>query len=177
MKGRVTIKHRLVGLIGIMFSLGILSIGILLFLFENEISGMLIVSGTMFLWMGLGYLGLLLMNMKTLELKDEKLIIGTFFGLNKKQYSFKDIKSINPMSFSNLFASYPGLLVKLKDERQIHLHEMEFKNFAYFKKVITDKVDRDSTLEIEIWTPFAKTFVAIGGLILLSFVIVKIVGL
>jgi hypothetical protein len=76
MKGRVNIKQRLLGLIGIVFSLGILSIGLLLITFETKISGMLVVGSSMFLWIGIGFLGLILKNMKTLELERDIMTVG-----------------------------------------------------------------------------------------------------
>jgi len=177
MKGRVNIKQRLLGFLGIAFSLVILSFGLLLITFENKISGMLVVVSSLFLWIGIGFLGLILKNMKTLELERDIMTVGTFFGLIKNQYSFNDIESFNLKSFDNQFGSYPGLLLKFRDGRQIHLHKMEFKNFNDFETKILDRVDRDVSLEIQMWTPYTKAFVACGGLIILLLVIVKSLGL
>jgi hypothetical protein len=138
---------------------------------------MLIVASSLLIWIGIGFLGIILMNMKTLELERDIMTVGTFFGLIKSQYSFRDIESVNPKTFDNQFGSHPGLLIKFRDGRQIHLHRMEFKNFDDIATKILDKVDRDKNLEIQIWTPYTKAFIACGGLIILLLVIVKSFGL
>jgi hypothetical protein len=176
MTSRVRIKQRLLGLFLVVLCSGFISLGGAI-LFGEEVSGMSILTGTMFLWIGVGFLLLTLNNMKTIRIQGDNLSVGTHFGLVKKHYTFEDIIAINPKSFRNKWKSYPGLLLKFRDERQIHIHEMEFKNFREIKKVITDRVDKYDKLEIEIWTPLTIRFLVFGGLIIAGFMVLKIIEL
>jgi hypothetical protein len=176
MKGRVNSKQRLLGWMGIVFGFALSLIGLLLIAFETELRGMMIVGSSMLLWIGLGFSGLILRNMKTLELETQTITIGTFFGLVRKRYPLNDIECVNPKSFENQFGSYQGLLIKFRDGQQFHLHEMEFKNFRDFKNELPDNIARDTNLEIQMWTSYTKIFAACGALIVLLFVIVKIIG-
>ncbi len=139
----------------------------------EKISQMSILLGTMLLWIGIGFVLITLVNMKTIKIDNDHLTIGTHFGLWKKYYTFADINAINPKSFRNKWKSYPGLIIKFRDERQVHIHEMEFKNFREIKKVITDRVKKYEKLEIEIWTPFTIGFLTVGGLIIIGLIILK----
>lgn len=176
MKARIRIKQRILGLFLVVISSCFVALGTLL-LFEERVTGMSILTGTMFLWLGVGFLLLTLTNMKTIKIERDNLTIGTYFGFWKKCYRFEDINSINPKSFRNKWKSYPGLLIKFRDDRQVHIHEMEFKNFREIKKAITDKIYNYEKLEIEIWTPLAIGFVAFGGLLIIGFIVVKMIEL
>ena len=173
MESKVNFKYRLLGSLGIFFSFIILVIGLLFFLLEQNPSGMLVFIGVMFLWIGFGFLFLTLISMRTVAIEGEAIRIGTFFGIFKNRYHFDDIIAIKSQPFTNGFGSYSGLLLQLKGGGQVHIHEMEFRNFEDIKDAVSKVAVVDEKLKLQIWTTFAKGFVAIGGLIFLSFVIVK----
>ena len=146
-------------------------------LVKTELSGMSITMWAMMLWFGFGFLALAMMNLKTLEINEEQIIIGTCLGLVKRHYQFDDLVAVNPKSFRNRYRTYPGLILKFRDGYLLYIHEMEFRNFREFKKIIIGRINKDRELQIPVWTPFAKTFVAIGGLILSMLLVVKLSGL
>ncbi len=176
MDGQVNIKYRLLGLFGIFFSLGICSLGLGLLASGKEVTVFLATGSFSFIWVGLGFLGQILINMKTVQVNNNTLTVGTVFGIIKKNYSIDQIVSVNPKSFRNRFSSYPGLLIKFIDGRQTHIHRLEFVNFIEIKSLICSKVDRDRNLKLDIWTPFTKLFVGVCGLILLLIFIFKLMG-
>ncbi len=174
LKGKINIRQRLLGLVGILFSAFFILMAILLIAFEEHVSAGLAVASAMFLWIGFGFMGMLLINMKTIALDNNRLTIGMCYGLLKKSYEITEIESFKKHHFVNGFGSHPGMLIKFRDGKQVHIHQMEFKNYGDFENVLKGQIPVARDLTIEIWTMYTKAFIACGGLIVLFFIVAKI---
>jgi hypothetical protein len=154
-------------------SVGFISFGIAIVL-KSEISGMSIVGSALFIWIGSGMLSLVLNYFKTIEINTEYITIKTHFGLITKRYRFEDIAALNSKPFKNQWASYPGLLIRFRNKKQVHIHAHEYENFHEIRKAITDRINRYEEMEIKVWTPALTGIMIAGALILVGLAIVKL---
>ena len=161
--------------------IGILILGLIIFGFsilydttiiEFDLTG--IFGGLIFVWMGLGYLVLMIDKIKIIEIKDNifiirKPLINIYHECSlKKLYvtKFKEEMAWNTIT---------GILIKLDNGNIEKISIKEYSNSKELIEIITKTCDKDDTLTINIWTQQLKIFLLSGLTILIVFLISQMV--
>ncbi|QQS51089.1 MAG: hypothetical protein IPM71_16260 [Bacteroidota bacterium] len=157
------------------FIVGFISFGIFVIYksFLTSIDFMGIITGTTLLWIGLGYLTLIVGRIKTIELRDKILIIKKPFLNKRYEIELTKIKYLD-FEWEMTWNTMKGILIKINNKiEQISIKE--YSNSKDFIDLIKTNCEKDNSLKPAIWTKELKLFLLIGLIILFGLIVFKII--
>jgi len=174
MKTRHSIRLLILLTLIAIFIVGLISFGILVtyksLLTSIDIMG--IITGAVFIWMGLGYFILIVGRIKTMELRDKVLIIKK--PLLNKRYEIELTKiKYHDFELQMTWNTMKGVLIKINNEIE-QISVKEYSNSKHFIDLIKNNCEKDNSLKPTIWTRELKIFLLIGLVILIGLIMFKV---
>jgi hypothetical protein len=177
MKSHHSFRQVFLYLVIALFILAFIGFGIFLIYraFNLSLNINLILLGILLIWMGLGYLTLMIGRYKIIELANSNsnlIIKKPFLGKSLKS----ELSKVRYCDFEyNLnWNTIKGILIQFEngDVEQISLKE--YKNSRDIVTLIKDSCKYDETIKEKFWTKELKIFLIIGFFIVLGFITLKI---
>jgi len=173
MKIRHNIRYLILLTLIAIFIFGFISLGLFVIykslLTSIDIMG--IITGTILLWIGLGYLTLIVEKIKTMELRDRILVIKKPFLNKRYEIELSKIKYCD-FEWQMTWNTMRGILIKVNNKiEQISIKE--YRNSKDFIDLIKKNCEIDNSLKPLIWTRAFKIFLLIGLILLLGLIIFK----
>ena len=155
---------------------GIFAFSLLVFYktYQNpEFTGLII--GLLFMWVSIGIGSVLVDEIKTFEIKGQKLIIRKPLLLNK---TIKDISHVKYTEYdwgeSVYRTKMNGILIKIDDEKTIQLNKSNYKNAPEFISLLKSKCTEDRRIKMK--SNYRKLIIvaALGAVILILIALDKV---
>jgi hypothetical protein len=163
----------LLTVIGIFIS-GFVTIGIFVLIKTNATSlnfmGLLTVS--LFIWIGMSYIALMIGKIKKLEFQNGNLIIRKPF-LNRIAIIELSRIKYHEFEWEMSWQTMKGILIKLDNGDIEKIGSKEYKNSDDFISLITKSCEKDDTLKPKLWTKEIKVIMITGMIIILGFIVLK----
>lgn len=133
-----------------------------------------ILVGVLFIWLGSGYLTLMVGKIKTIEFRNgilriRKPLLNRYFESELSKIKYIDFE------WQMTWNTMRGVLIKLEDGKVEQISIKEYRNSNEFIDLITKSCQRDDTIKPNILTRQLKIFMIIGLLIVLGFILLKLI--
>ncbi len=175
MKTQYSIRFIILIFLSLIQNIGLIVFSIVIFKISiPNVDLMGFIIGSVFLWLGIGNLYIVLISVKLIEINNDNIIIKNPFLFKKYETELSLIKYLE-FEEQLTWNTRKGILISLNNGDVVQIKIKEYKNSYEFIKLISDSCKRDETIKQKIWIKGLKFFLFFGLIILIGLLIVKII--